>query len=142
MGEVADCREPDWLIWTPAIIYPVIPRATLVFEVHNDPAQWSLGTHSAYRDTKLILLTPNEQFPRACILPADELMGQFGSIFSSSIAWMVAYAITRKPSLIKLAGISLSHPAETGQRDAIWFLLGMAKSKGYDVDLGTSLTRN
>lgn len=134
-------RARDYLsdrssIWCVARIYDKVPYADYVFDMHTATHQWSTGTHRAHNDRKLVLQQPAQEFPNALILPVGVLRDEFGTIFTSSFAWMTAYAIYAGAEIISLLGVNMMHTSEIGlQRDGMLFLLGYARARGIRLDL-------
>lgn len=126
-------------IWCVARIYDKVPYANYVFDMHTSAHQWSPATYQAHTEQKLILQQPIDEFPNAHLLPTQELRAEFGSAFTSSFAWMVAYAIYRDAEMISLLGVNMMHSSELGQqRDGLLYLLGYARAKR--IRLNTSHT--
>lgn len=123
-------------IWCVARIYDKLPYADYVFDMHTSAHQWSDATYRAHKDQKLILQQPDPEFPNAIILPIGVLRDEFGTIFTSSFAWMTAYAIYSGAEIISLLGINMMHSSEIGlQRDGMLYLLGYARARGIRLDI-------
>ena len=127
---------PGWNVWCVARIYDQVPYATLVFEMHQNSNHWGPSTHTAYRDNKLILQASNPQFPNASILPIREIVEEFGTGFTSSFSWLIAYAIHRRTKTLSLCGVNMSHSSEIEtQRPGLFYILGYARAKGVNIIL-------
>lgn len=128
-------RHSSSSIWCVARIYDKVPYANLVFDMHMNGEGWTHRTHQAYRDGKLILQHPEPEFPTAQILPTEDLIDEFGLVFTSSFSWMTAYALQLGVTEIAYYGINMIHDSELGsQRDGLLFLLGYAKAKGVRIE--------
>lgn len=81
------------------------------------------------------LTTPN-QAP----FPYTELVDEFGSYFTNTVSWLIAYAITLKPDKIGVWGVdmaqdSILHAEYSRQRPSCEYFLGVAKGMGIEVVL-------
>lgn len=123
-------------IWCVARIYNRLPYADYVFDMHTSEHLWNDATYKAHADRKLVLQQPIPLFPEANILPANELRAEFGTLFTSSFAWMTAYAIHAGAEMLSLVGVNMQHTSELGkQRDTILYLLGFARARQIRVNL-------
>jgi len=68
--------------------------------------------------------------------PFDEMFARFGRYFTSSIAYMLALAITQEPEWIGLYGVDMASASEYyDQRPCCEYLIGMARGMGIEVDV-------
>jgi len=126
----------DWDVWCVARIYSFIPYATLVFDMHQNRAHWTENTFHAYRDQKLMLQTPCQDFPDAYILPVSDIIKDFATGFTSSFSWIIAYAVHRGAQVLDLCGVNMSHESELEtQRPGLFYVLGYARAKGVHIIL-------
>lgn len=119
----------------------MLPRADAWFELHADlmwenPAKWE-ASYIEWLNAQTFKLYAQrlDLFPKAVKFPRDEMLKLFGPYwFTSTLAWMMAYAITRKPVEIGLFGIDMSHPSEYGhQKPAMHHFIEVASHNGIPV---------
>lgn len=124
----------DYEIWCVPTIYPVLAsrRVDKVFEVHP-VEKWKAGVGYVELGSKLMLTRPETSAaPKASIFPIDTLQAKYGMVFSSSVAWMVGYALAQGVKEIVLLGVDMEG-GYSGQRDGLFFLLGFAKAAKVDI---------
>jgi len=127
-------KNTDWNIWCVARIYNSLSYASLVFEMHQSSNHWFSGTSTAHKDKKLILQKETKSLPFAFVLPTENILNEFGNVFTSSFSWMVAYAVYRGATDISFHGVNMSHESELhDQRPGLLFLLGYAQAKGINI---------
>lgn len=106
--------------------------ADKIFQLHDRPA-WEPELLSV-RD-KLVLAWHYPMFDFCEMLPHEKLIAEFGPVFSSSISWMLAYALYLGYDEIALYGVDMIADAEYGdQRDYLFYLLGVAAARGVRVE--------
>jgi len=128
---VRDYEEnKDYEIWVTPSIYPVLAshRIDKIFEIHPLD-KWKAGIDYHKLGSKLMLAKPepSQDVKKATILPLDSLQAKYGMVFSSSVAWMVGYALATEKKEIVLLGVDMDKGYH-GQRDGLFFLLGFAKA--------------
>lgn len=125
-------------IWCVPSIYPILAgkRVDKVFEVHPS-VKWNPGVRYSELKNKLIIPRALPEVPNATIMPIEELQGQYGLVFSSSIAWMTGYALSLKVKEIVYLGVDMQN-GYNGQRDGLFYLLGFAKAMGITVTIPTT----
>jgi hypothetical protein len=76
--------------------------------------------------------------------PLDEIVEKFGSkYFTSSIAYMLALAITKKPEEINIWGIDMEQGTEYAhQRPCVLYWIGQAEARGITVDSSSKLAKS
>jgi len=67
------------------------------------------------------------------IFPKDSLINFFGRYFTSSISWMLAFAIHQGFEEIVLAGVDMTEGAYLEQRSCCEYYIGMARGRGITV---------
>lgn len=138
---LAPYDDPLWEIWAcgPANA-GVLPRCDEWFELHDlkpleRDATWTsyLSWLTLQRSVYTINLDP--RFAGFKTFPKDDMLREFGPyFFTSSIAWMMALAISRKPAAIGLWGIDMTSSSEYGdQRAGCHHFLQVARDRGIDV---------
>ena len=138
----SSCRDApfddeSWEIWSLGAMVQMNKRITKLFEVHTqyvlEQAQsWTeLFPYMEKMGENLILGHPNPLLPNATPYPKDDIVKKYGNYFTSSIAWMIAYAIDQKPDCIGLWGIDMMGEEEfLQQRACCEYLLGIARGMG------------
>ena len=121
-------NNKDYEIWCVPSIYPVLAshRVDKVFQMHA-AVKWAAGVDYAALKSKLVIPRATAETPDATVMPVDSLQSTYGLVFSSSVAWMVGYALSLKAKEIVFLGIDMQNGYE-GQRDGLFFLLGFAKA--------------
>jgi hypothetical protein len=121
-------QHPDHSIWCVSLAYPQLiscKAPILIFETHT-PDLWPPFA-KYHKSRNLVTLQPTEAI---YCLPTQELIAEFGNMFTSTFAWMIAYAIHKKVKEIALFGITLNSNEEIDQRNAVEFLIGCAYANG------------
>jgi hypothetical protein len=105
--------------------------ADKIFQIH-DPDVWEPGIE-AFKD-KLVLSREVYTFECCEKLPIKALLDAFGPVLSSSIGWMLAYALFLGYDEIALYGVDMIADYEYGsQRDYLFYLIGWARARGINV---------
>jgi hypothetical protein len=139
---LAPFNDPSWTIWacSPGNMN-VLPRVDAWFELHGNlhwPECKSYG--EPYIEWLKRLTIPvymqNQQYlPHAKTFPKEEMVAQFGrDFFTSSFAWMMAFAITQGAKEIALYGIDMASRDEyILQRPGFYYFRQMALQRGIKV---------
>lgn len=125
-NEDAPYLDPDWQCWA-LVIDPVNgARADLLFEMH----EWARARADAkQREGHAVVHSGN--YPLADVI-AD--LGR--NWFESSIAYMAALAMLRRPKTIGLWGVHMASASEYAhQRPNLCWLLGQAEARGIRVHI-------
>jgi hypothetical protein len=138
---LAPFGDPEWEIWCCSPPNYDLPRIDAWFELHSLKRKWVnapsnkpyfdvLQTHPRVYMNGEDPLFP--QFPLAIAYPFDEMLKEFGPWFmTSSVAWMLAFAIVQKPDKIGLWGVDMSAHEEYGyQRAGCHFFIQEAIRRG------------
>lgn len=76
----------------------------------------------------------HDDIPASQAYPLSLYLETYGTVLSSSIAYMLADAISECYDTIKLFGVNMKHESEYGSQHAgLAFLIGWAKAKGINV---------
>lgn len=106
--------------------------ADKIFQLHA-PDVWEAGIEKERNRLVLAHMVPTFDFCE--ILPYKALLERFGSVFSSSISWMLAYALFLGYDEIALYGIDMIADDEYGaQRDYLFYLIGWARYQGVKIE--------
>jgi hypothetical protein len=84
------------------------------------------------------MLEPNDLVPQHLIFPARELLAEFGrEWFTSSIAWMIAFAVAQKVDEIAIFGVDMAsdHEYYTTQRAGCRRWIEIAQGRGIKVTI-------
>jgi hypothetical protein len=136
---LAPFADPSWTIWacSPGNM-GIIPKVDAWFEIHGN-LLWPENKH--YGEPYLnwlrqqpfpIYMQNQELVPNAISLPYKELVKEFGPyFFTSSFAWMIAFAMHRGAKEIALYGIDMASRDEyILQRPGAYFFFEEAKKRG------------
>jgi hypothetical protein len=139
---LAPFNDPSWKIWacSPGN-QNVFPRVDVWFELHSN-LLWP--QHEAYgkpyiewlnKQTFPVFMQDQKQVPRATVFPKNEMVAIFGdSFFTSSFAWMMAYAMSQGATEIALYGIDMASRDEyIRQRPGFFFFRYLAEQRGIKV---------
>ena len=74
----------------------------------------------------------------AVVFPKDELIERFGRYFTSSVAWIMAYAIHTGYTEINLTGIDMNEMQYMRQRPGCEYFIGRARGMGITVNIPES----
>lgn len=141
---LAPYDDPSWEIWACSDGTVGVPRCELRFELHDFDFMRSeprfqtknLDDYLDYlRATSVYLQAARADFPFSMTYPKDEMVRKHGPyFFTSSIAWMMALAIERKPDVIGLWGVDMATDEEYAhQRAGCHYFIEMAKRAGIQI---------
>jgi hypothetical protein len=138
---LAPFGDPEWEIWACSPPNHTMPRVDAWFELHSLKRKWiSAPVNKPYFD--MLREHPRaymnaedplfEHFPLAIGFPFQQMLAEFGPwFFTSSVAWMMAFAILHKPEKIGLWGVDMSATEEYGyQRAGCHFFIQEAIKRG------------
>lgn len=141
---LAPFNDPSWKIWAcSAGNMNALPRVDAWFEVHAN----LLWPENAHFGAPYLNWLNSQQFPvymqnqtlvpRAISFPKDELVAEFGRyFFTSSFAWMIAFAIKSGADEIGLWGVDMASKDEyILQRSGGHYFIQEAKKRGIKVFL-------
>lgn len=122
---VADTEENGW---------NSVHRVDVFFEMHKRPVFSEKLDRLAKCGKPVIMQRRERDIPTSEAFPADEIADQLGEDYSSTIAYMMAYAIWLGYEEIRLYGVVLLHKDEyMRQRPGIKYYLGVAHARGIVV---------
>lgn len=140
---LAPYADQSWKIWgcSPGNMN-ILPRVDAWFELHGN-LLWP--EHKAYGEPYIewmkkqpfpIYMQNQAYVPNAITFPKDALVKMFGrSFFTSSFAWMMAFAIYQGAKEIALYGIDMASRDEyILQRPGFYFFQHMAATRGIKVN--------
>src|SRR5512139_336816 len=139
---LAPFTDPTWKIWgcSPGN-QGILPRCDAWFEIHGN-LLWP--EHKHYGEPYLnwlksltipVYMQDNSLVPNAHKFPKDELVKEFGQdFFTSSFAWMMAFAIYSGAKELSLYGIDMASRDEyILQRPGFYYFRQMARLRGCKV---------
>lgn len=139
---LAPYHDPSWEIWvcSPGNMNTV-PRATAWFELHGNlhwPECRSYGEPYVEWLKKLnipLYMQDQRYCPNAVTFPMEDMVKEFGGdFFTSSFAWMMAFAITKGATEIALYGIDMASRDEyILQRPGFYYFRHIANQRGIKV---------
>ncbi|KKK70959.1 hypothetical protein LCGC14_2918750, partial [marine sediment metagenome] len=133
----APFNDPTYEVWGLNELYLAIPRADRWFEIHaenniknsfRDPRHWEWLKGCQIP----VYMTKKYKEIKACkVYPIELMIKEFGPIYSSSIAEMLALAIYEGFTEISLFGVDMALTKEYGsQKSGVEYLLGVAVGLG------------
>jgi len=139
--DLAPYHDPEWAIVGENQLYRFLPRATRWYEMHKD----YLSDEVKGTDYKkwlrecpipIMMVEAHSEYPASVRYPIEERVAQFGEVFTSSVAYMLADAIAEGAEEIGVYGIDMIHETEYGyQKPACMMLLSYAMAKGIKVTI-------
>jgi len=139
---LAPFADPSWKIWACSPDNAgKLPRVDLWFELHGDLGwpeyqHWAVPYLAWLNEQSFPVYAQDQSFiARATTFPKPELIRRFGCyFFTSSFAWMIAYAIAEGATDIGLFGIDMSTDDEyLRQRPGFQHFLMLAMSMGIKI---------
>lgn len=141
VGE-APWKDESWKIWSLGRNSEGVPRYDKWFELHTRDVLCAAGAHDGRlgflkaAGNKLTVGHPWPELPEAQMYPWEAIIAEFGRYLTSSLAEMIALAITLNPSEIGLWGVDMVCPDEYAhQRSCCEYLLGIAIGRGIKVTI-------
>lgn len=143
--------EPGWQIWGLNNLHLWVgnTRWDAWFDIHDGDTiaeddkhlEWLAAPH----DFPIYTLSQDDGWPAAQPFPAGELKDRFGTYFTNSISWMVAYAITQVEwavgdgAEIGIYGVDMAVGGGGGeygfQRPSCEYVIGVARGMGITVTI-------
>lgn len=141
---LAPFNDPTWQIW---VCSPgnmgAIPKVDIWFELHSNllwPECKSYGEPYVnwLKQQKFPLYMQDQSLcPNALTFPKDDMIKEFGKyFFTSSFAWMMAFAITKGAKEISLFGVDMASKDEyILQRPGGYYFMHEASRRGIKVSI-------
>ncbi len=146
---LAPFNDPDWEIWACSPGNMDLPRFDVFFEIHamdttlrEEQYNVILPGHTVSfvdfckaQTCPVYMQEKRPEYPTAVVYPKDDMFKKFGPyFFTSSLAYMLALAIDKKPEAIGLFGVDMSAQDEYGQqRPGCHYFIQKAKDAGIDI---------
>lgn len=142
----------EWQLWGLNNLHEWISdtRWDAWFDLHDDQTIKADEVHAAWlaetHPFPVYTFNPRAEWPASVQFPAGDLKDQFGTYFTNSISWMVAFAITQVQwaigdgAEIGIWGVDMATgggaDSEYGfQRPSCEFFIGLARGMGIDVTI-------
>ncbi len=139
---LAPFNDPSWQIWACSPDNAgKLPRIDLWFELHADldwpeNQQWAGNYVPWLRQQTFPIFAQDRRFiPNAMVFPYEDLIRRYGCyFFTSTFAWMIAYAMEQGATEIGLFGMDMSTDEEyRKQRTAFHHFMVLAQAKGIKI---------
>jgi hypothetical protein len=109
-------------------------RVDAFFEMHKRPTFAPKLEVLKSCKRPVVMQKVEHDIPTSEAYPIDEIVGKYGEELTSSIAYMLAYAIHLGYEEIRLYGVIMAHHSEYGrQRPSVKYFLGIAKALGVKI---------
>lgn len=148
---LAPFNEPEWEIWgcSPGN-RGALPRVTKWFELHgvadikgqeNTPWRDEYFTWLRAQTFPVYMQEPNDLLPQAMVFPRKALLDKFGRLgriaFTSSISWMIAFAVHSGATEIAIFGVDMSSQEEaySAQKTGCLIMMFLANQAGITVSV-------
>lgn len=138
----APWKDESWQIWSLGRNSESCPRFNQWFELHTKDvliAAKALDNRLPFLKAcgnRLIVGHKWDELPEAQMYPWAAIIHLFGTYLTSSLAEMLALAITQNPTEIGMWGVDMVCPDEYAhQRSCCEYLLGIAKGKGIKITI-------
>jgi hypothetical protein len=139
----APWNDPSWSLWgCSGATHAQMKRHDSWFELHDYSScmpLWSPEYIQFLRttDRPVFMHDVHPEIPASIAFPRDELINTFGRFFfTSSIAWMLAYALTLDPDEIGLWGVDMAADGEYAeQRPGCHHFITAALHRGIKIQL-------
>jgi len=131
--DYAPFNNPDVEIWTTVSVSADLPRADVVFELHNNVYTNeyldSIQAHKFLKNENA-LVSNSERFP------IEKLEEEFGKIFPGSMSMILSFAYLCGYKKFVLYGIDLTADSEYGKmRELFMYLVGYLRAKGCEIEI-------
>lgn len=137
---LAPFNDADWDIWSCSPPNYDLPRVDAWFELHLLDRKIQNAANRPYiekimQHDRVYVTRKDPRFPNAIEFPWKMLVEKYGrDFFSSSLSWMMAFAIEQKPEKIGLWGVDMSAAEEYAhQRPGLKFFMHEAQKLGIQV---------
>jgi hypothetical protein len=134
--------DPEWEIWASLNGMLHVKRVDVLFEMHEMALLSDVDRQLlAASDKPIFMREEHAEFKNSVAYPFDSIAGYFGSVnlWTSSIAYMLALALSKRRGLAKLGKIGLwgidvvAEGEYAHQRWALEYLIGWGRAKGVDI---------
>jgi hypothetical protein len=142
--KLAPFADPNWEIWACSPQNYSAPRIDAWFELHSLKRKWVPGNEPYIQvlaqHPRVYIAVPDDRLPNGIIYPKDEIVSKYPpkhhGFFSSSVAFMLAFAIEHKPDEIALFGVDMAAGDEYEyQRPGCHYFMGIAEEIGTKISV-------
>lgn len=136
---LAPFHDPSWEIWSCSPPNHDLPRVDAWFELHNLDRKFIPSNqpwlNKITQHPRVYIAYPDQRLPHGILYPAAEMVEKYGTdFFTSSIAYMLAFAIEQKPEVIGMWGVDMAANEEYNQqRPGCKFFMREARKAGIKV---------
>lgn len=144
--------DPDWQIWglNNLHLWVTDTRWDAWFDIHDDKTIEADKRHVEWLGQQhrfpVYMFNPRTEWPSSALFPADQLKARWGTYFTNSISWMVAYAIEQVEwaagdgAEIGIYGVDMATGGSDGgeygfQRPSCEYFIGHARGMGITVTI-------
>jgi hypothetical protein len=134
-------NDPNWEVWACSPQNHDYPRVDAWFEVHSLDRKWVPDNQPYYKKLathpRVYVSKADARLPNAIVMDPVPLLAKYGNyFFTSSLAWMMAFAIEQKPETIGIWGVDMSANDEYGyQRAGMHYFMQKASDLGIEIML-------
>jgi hypothetical protein len=145
----------DWQVWGLNDLHRWVgnTRWDGWFDVHDDKTIEAAEEHVAWLREEhpfpVWMFNPRPEWPSSAQFPVDDLKARFGTYFTNSISWMVAFAITQVEwaagdgAEIGIYGVDMAVGGKDGgeygfQRPSCEYFIGLARGMGITVTVAAA----
>lgn len=137
---LAPFNDSEWEIWACSPANCDLPRIDYFFEIHGMDTvlledQFKEFVKWCKKHPKIYMQDARPEFPGSIKYPFEEMRKRFGDYFwTSSLSYMLALAIEKKPEVIGLWGVDMSaHDEWAHQRPGCHYFIQEAQRAGIKV---------
>ena len=135
--------DPDYAIWTTGNVSKILPRVSLILDIHTDSRESAqvLNKHECI----VCLQDIDPEIPLSLRFPIEALELAYGKIFNSSMTMLLGCAYLQQFKDIELYGVDLADPdGYEKYRANFLYLLGIGRGEGRNIKIseGSLLMRD
>lgn len=140
----APWEDPSWEIWAHTSVNRFVQRCDRWFEIHPPhvfQAKTKHGRSDWYGWLKglrqpIYMQDVYPEIPTSVRYPKERVLSEFPRYFSSTVAWMIALALTEGVHTIGLWGVHFASGSEYAeQRAGAEFWIGVAMGRGVQIKI-------
>lgn len=134
---LAPYDDPEWECWGMNELYLFVPKLDVLFEIHPRNV---LNTEIRNRNHEKWLMESKipvymqrhwDDMPNSIKFPKDYLVEKWGSYYTNSVSYMIAFALECQPDEIGIWGVDMATDEEySKQRPSVEYFMGIAKGIG------------
>lgn len=138
---LAPFGDPNWEIWACSPQNYDYPRVDAWFELHSLDRKLVPANDVYYNvirnHPRVYIARPDPRMPNGIVFNPQPLLDKYGDdFFTSSLSWMMAFAIEQKPEDIAIYGVDLSATDEYDyQRPGFKFFIREAQKAGIRISI-------